>query len=161
MRQILTEAPMSAMGQQRTLRCASPMSARGQKRAFDHVVSTDEQYRRDFETERPGGPQMITKSNLAGCTTGNSLQELAARTSSDLDQCLAIRTLDNFYMKWKLIHSAPFDQDLELAVIDYDGTHILVFPCRRILNGWINAETKERMLGLLPTHWREWQVSGD
>ena len=64
-------------------------------------------------------------------------------------------------MKWNLINSAPFDQDLELAVIDYDGAHALVFPCRRILNGWVNAETKELMVGFLPTHWREWQVSED
>ena len=33
---------------------------------------------------------------------------------------------------WQSIPSAPFDRDLELAVIDDDGTHALVFPCRRI-----------------------------
>jgi hypothetical protein len=37
---------------------------------------------------------------------------------------------------------APFDRDLELAVIDYDGPRA-VFPCRRVLGGWINAETKQ------------------
>jgi len=56
---------------------------------------------------------------------------------------------------WQLISTAPFDRDLELAVINYDGTHALVFPCRRVLGGWSKAETKER-IDVRPTHWREW-----
>ena len=56
------------------------------------------------------------------------------------------------------ISSAPFDRDLELAVIDYDGVHALVFPCRRILGGCMNAESKVKLYGLRPTQWREWQV---
>jgi hypothetical protein len=36
---------------------------------------------------------------------------------------------------WQTVPSAPFDHDLELAVIDDDGTHSLVFPCRRIVGG--------------------------
>lgn len=56
---------------------------------------------------------------------------------------------------WQPISTAPFDRDLELAVIDYDGTHALAFPCRRILGGWSQAETKER-IDVHPTHWREW-----
>lgn len=59
---------------------------------------------------------------------------------------------------WSPISSAPFARDLELAVIDADGPHALVFPCRRILNGWMNADTKER-LDVRPTHWREWAVA--
>jgi hypothetical protein len=51
---------------------------------------------------------------------------------------------------------APFDRDLELAVIDYHGVHALVFPCRRILGGWSQAETKKPVT-VYPTHWREWQ----
>ena len=47
---------------------------------------------------------------------------------------------DSLRMEWKPIVTAPFDRDLEVAVIDYDGTHALVFPCRRFLHGWINAE---------------------
>lgn len=57
---------------------------------------------------------------------------------------------------WELISTAPFDRDLELAVIDSDGAHALVFACRRILDGWMNAATRER-LDVHPTHWREWQ----
>ncbi len=57
--------------------------------------------------------------------------------------------------EWKSISSAPFDCDLELAVHNYDGVHALVFPCRRILDGWLKAGTRER-LDVQPTHWREW-----
>ncbi len=57
---------------------------------------------------------------------------------------------------WLPIATAPFDRDLELAVIDYDGVHALVFPCRRVLGSWIKSETKER-LDVQPTHWREWK----
>lgn len=58
-------------------------------------------------------------------------------------------------MTWLPAISAPFDRDLELAVIDYSGTHALVFPCRRILGAWINTQTKRR-IEIEPTHWREW-----
>ena len=57
---------------------------------------------------------------------------------------------------WESIASAPLDGDLELAVIDDDGPHALVFPCRRIADGWINTLTRER-LDVHPTHWRPWQ----
>jgi len=61
-------------------------------------------------------------------------------------------------MEWKPIATAPFDRDLELAVITYDGVYALAFPCRRILGSWIDAETKKR-IDIQPTHWREWQGS--
>jgi hypothetical protein len=57
---------------------------------------------------------------------------------------------------WEIINKAPFDRDLELAVFDDDGPHALVFPCRRTFDGWISAQTKER-LDVHPTHWRLWQ----
>jgi hypothetical protein len=56
---------------------------------------------------------------------------------------------------WQPIATAPFDRDLELAVIERDGPHALVFPCRRVLGGWIHATTKQR-LDVSPTHWRPW-----
>jgi hypothetical protein len=56
---------------------------------------------------------------------------------------------------WQPISSAPFDRDLELAVIASDGPHALVFPCRRVFGGWVNAGTRER-IDVHPTHWREW-----
>ena len=57
--------------------------------------------------------------------------------------------------QWQPITGAPFDREIELAVIDYDGAHALVFPCRRILGGWVNADSKQRV-EVRPTHWREW-----
>jgi hypothetical protein len=59
---------------------------------------------------------------------------------------------------WMAISNAPFGRDLELAVIDDDGPHALIFACRRIVGGWMNAETKER-LDVRPTHWREWSAN--
>jgi hypothetical protein len=57
---------------------------------------------------------------------------------------------------WQPATTAPFDRDLELAVIDYAGPHALVFPCRRILCGWVKSETRERV-NVRPTHWRPWE----
>jgi hypothetical protein len=56
---------------------------------------------------------------------------------------------------WQPVETAPFDCELELAVLGKDGEHALVFPCRRILDGWIDAATKRRV-DVRPTHWRIW-----
>jgi len=58
-------------------------------------------------------------------------------------------------VEWKLISSAPFDRDLELAVMTSDGPHAVAFPCRRILGGWLKTEPKQR-IEVRPTYWREW-----
>ena len=79
----------------------------------------------------------------------------AGRAQYDLGQCSGWLSAQNNKM-WQHVSTAPFERDLELAVIDGDGPHALVFPCRRILSGWMNVETKER-LDVRPTHWREWQ----
>ncbi len=60
-------------------------------------------------------------------------------------------------MNWQPISTAPFERDLELAVIDSDGEHAVTFPCRNIVGGWINAETGKELYYLLPTHWRVWK----
>jgi hypothetical protein len=57
---------------------------------------------------------------------------------------------------WQPISTAPFDRDLELAVIDAAGAHALFFPCRRTADGWIDATTKRRVK-VWPSHWREWK----
>lgn len=59
-------------------------------------------------------------------------------------------------MTWLKIDSAPFERDLEVAVIDFDGPHSVAFPCRRILGGWVKAETGGRV-DIRPTHWRNWE----
>ncbi len=56
---------------------------------------------------------------------------------------------------WQSITTAPFDRDLELAVMEKDEPHALVFPCRRIPGGWMNTGSKKR-IDVSPTHWREW-----
>lgn len=80
------------------------------------------------------------------------------RRVSDLGQCRRWTDKQNARM-WQRISTAPFDRDLELAVIDGDGPHALVFACRRIPDGWTNAETRER-LDVHPTHWRDWAARG-
>ena len=75
---------------------------------------------------------------------------------SDLDQSAGLAPSNNLNMDWQPISTAPFDRDLEVAVINYHGTHALAFPVRRILGSWINAETKKR-IEVHPTHWRGWR----
>jgi hypothetical protein len=58
---------------------------------------------------------------------------------------------------WKPISISPFGRELELAVIDGDGIHALVFPCRRTLTGWMRVGTKDRV-DVSPTHWRDWMA---
>jgi hypothetical protein len=65
-------------------------------------------------------------------------------------------------MEWKLIDTAPFDRDLELAVIDSKGTHAVAFPCRRLTDsGWIDVETNKQVCFDYrhPTHWRDWLLN--
>jgi hypothetical protein len=61
-------------------------------------------------------------------------------------------------MEWEPIKSAPFDRDLEIAVLDDEGLHALVFPCRRVLKGWVTSETT-RQVQVHPTHWRDWKFA--
>jgi hypothetical protein len=56
---------------------------------------------------------------------------------------------------WQSIAIAPTDQDVEVAVIDRAGEHPLVFPCRRLADGWVSATTRQR-IDIRPTHWRPW-----
>ena len=62
-------------------------------------------------------------------------------------------------MEWKLIDTAPLDRDLEVAVIDSEGTHPVAFPCRRLSDSdWIDVETNKQVYFYYvhPTHWRDW-----
>jgi hypothetical protein len=59
-------------------------------------------------------------------------------------------------LEWQRVDTAPFDRDLEVAVVDCEGIHALVYPSRRILRGWMNPQTKMPVT-IYPTHWREWQ----
>ncbi len=57
---------------------------------------------------------------------------------------------------WKSVSTAPFETPLELAVIEKEEVHALVFACKRIDGGWAKEETGEQ-IDVHPTHWREWQ----
>jgi hypothetical protein len=48
-------------------------------------------------------------------------------------------------MEWQPINTAPFECDLELAVLERNDVCALVFPSQRAVDGWINAETKQRI----------------
>jgi hypothetical protein len=57
---------------------------------------------------------------------------------------------------WEPSASAPFGIEVQIAVIEHKSeVHPLVFPCRRVLTGWVNAKTNQP-LDVNPTHWREW-----
>ncbi|RRH91042.1 hypothetical protein EH240_32390 [Mesorhizobium tamadayense] len=58
---------------------------------------------------------------------------------------------------WNPIASAPFGRSLELAVLDDEGLHALVFPCEKDREGWRHAVTGVRV-DIRPTHWRDWDI---
>jgi len=74
--------------------------------------------------------------------------------SPDLDQ-IAGHSEGPQRLMWQPISTAPFDRDLELSVIDKGALQALVFACRRLPSGWIDAELK-KWIDVHPTHWREW-----
>ena len=90
----------------------------------------------------------ITSSTSAPRRPPRVLIQIKAHVVPGADKCR---------MDWQPITGAPFDCDLELAVIDKTEVHALAFPCRRIPDGWLNVATKRR-IDVRPTHWREWQA---
>jgi hypothetical protein len=58
-------------------------------------------------------------------------------------------------MDWNPITSAPFERDIELAVLDQNGEHLVAFACRRGADGWLTARSN-RPVDIHPTHWRQW-----
>ncbi|HKA74239.1 MAG TPA: hypothetical protein VKE26_20705 [Xanthobacteraceae bacterium] len=62
---------------------------------------------------------------------------------------------------WKSITTAPFDQDVQLWVIDRFGSRALAFPCRLTDKGWINSKLNVALAATIrPSYWREWPASG-
>lgn len=54
-------------------------------------------------------------------------------------------------MTWMKIETAPFDRDLEVAVIEANGdTYAVIFPCHRVLSGWTEAATGGHVEFILP-----------
>jgi hypothetical protein len=58
---------------------------------------------------------------------------------------------------WLPISLAPPDSDLEICVIDHEGVHSLVFPCRKAGVEWVNAASGG-IVEVHPTHWRSWRA---
>jgi hypothetical protein len=93
-------------------------------------------------------------------TLGSAISFVASNSASrkwlglTYINALAGRRLKNHFM-WQPISTAPFGSNLELAVIEREVPHALVFPCRRVLHGWVHAETKSPV-HVDPTHWRPW-----
>lgn len=86
----------------------------------------------------------------------SSLERFLLEADSDAEMRRDRETKQAF---WERVATAPYDRDLRLAVFDEQGVaHALVFPCRRILGGWIKSQSKERVY-IDPTHWQEWSES--
>lgn len=90
-------------------------------------------------------------------TDTGKIPQILGRKWQDKVSAGALRGLPIFWcdFMWHEISTAPFNRDLELAVIDTSGARAFGFPCRRVLGGWVKADTKRR-IDLRPTHWREW-----
>lgn len=73
----------------------------------------------------------------------------------DRNQICDLPNSFNWAMPWFKIETAPFEHDIEVAVMEHDGPHAVVFPCRRVLGGWVKANTL-KPVDIHPTHWREW-----
>jgi len=67
---------------------------------------------------------------MGGWVAAATKTRVSNRSTNDLDQRLHTVCGDWFFaMDWKPIDTAPFDRDLELAVIDGAGVHALSFSC--------------------------------
>ena len=87
--------------------------------------------------------------------------QILGRKSQDMAESPIYSHRKLFLFVWRKsmwqreLSAAPFDRDLELAVIDGSGERALLFPCRRVVGGWIKVAT-ERRIKFHPTHWRIW-----
>ena len=73
-------------------------------------------------------PRRAAQRKMSGAAA--ALIQIKAPRARDADQARV----------WQPISNAPFDRELELAVLDREGPHALVFACRRSLSGWINTK---------------------
>ena len=91
---------------------------------------------------------------------GRRLNEPSTRNGSPIvgySGCEEADAMDE--LVWEKISAAPYDRDLELAVIEGDRVYALVFACRRTASGWIKTPSMERVT-ISPTHWRIWSGTG-
>jgi hypothetical protein len=58
------------------------------------------------------------------------------------------------YVDWRLMHTAPFEEDVRLFVADVDGhLYLLDHPCRRTAKGWVTSDTRTP-LTVTPVRWK-------
>jgi len=79
----------------------------------------------------------------------------SVRRTSSVPRICQMEAMDERSV-WETISTAPYDRDIEIAVIETDHVYPLIFACRRTANGWVKASSRER-LRIDPTHWRPWQ----
>ncbi len=124
-------------------------------RLWDHIsncyVRAAEARRRADETSDPErkADLALMEESWKRLAQSYELSEELERSLLARDQRLSER------MDWQRAPVAPFDRIVELAIIGDLGIDTIPFPCRRVLKGWISAQTGEP-LALHPTHWREW-----
>jgi hypothetical protein len=128
---------------------------RAEKCARQAEATSDKALRADYLHLEAGWLKLARSYELRQRLT-LFINEVTARQRNDLDQGACRSRANAAAMQWEPIASAPFDRDLELAVLDQGDVHALVFPCRRILGGWINSQTRARV-EVWPSHWRDWQ----
>ena len=64
------------------------------------------------------------------------------------------------YVDWRLIATAPFEEDVELVVTDVDGSlYGYRHPCRRTAKGWVRSDTRTP-LALTPVRWKPYNTLG-
>jgi len=87
-------------------------------------------------------------SELLVCSAYNGRCVLP--NSQPIPSAIATAVYGLFSIVWRTMSSND-----DAVVVDKDEAHALVFVCRQIPGGWINAESKKR-IDVRPTHWREW-----
>lgn len=126
------------------------------QRVSEHIrtcrARAEEARRRAAESSDPHGKQdyLLAEQGWLRLADNYAMSERLERYLLQHDSKLAYRG------EWRPAAAAPFDRDIEIAVIKGTTPHAIAFPCRRILGGWMDAETRDR-LKLRPTHWREWR----
>jgi hypothetical protein len=89
--------------------------------------------------------------------TGSKLGNAIEAVDLSIRRCLLHRHLS----RWRLISTAPHNQDLEVRALDENGLIKLPFPCRRTNAGeWMNTDLGTRVY-VQPVRWRIWQKTPD
>jgi|EndMetStandDraft_5_1072996.scaffolds.fasta_scaffold71943_2 hypothetical protein len=99
--------------------------------------------------------QPLEAANVPGSDNVTLSASAAVGLSKICVKSKPAETTERIVFAWQTILNAPFFHSLELAVLDEDGMHALVFPCRRAVDGWKDAITGH-LVDVVPTHWRHW-----